>query len=122
MLHRRPGVLAAHDHAVAQRDPTGPHAWPAVDLALAPAALAGAAHQPARSVEPEAPRQGPPTRREQADRDRLALDALVAATVEGELDSRRSTSLVEAGATDGRAPQRMWNVGELSMHTRFVSR
>ena len=42
------------DQPVADRDLARPHARPAIDLAFAPAALAGVAHQPARSVEAEA--------------------------------------------------------------------
>ena len=72
VLDRGPGMLAADDHPVAQRDPARPHARPAVDLAFAPAALAGAAHETPRPVEPEAARQGPPPGREQAHGNRLA--------------------------------------------------
>ena len=76
-LDRRQRVLAARDEALADGDPARPDARHAVDLALAPAALAGRAHQPARPVEPEAPRQDRPVGGEQRDRQRLALDALV---------------------------------------------
>ena len=50
----RPCVFAARDQAVADRDLTRSDARPSVDLAFAPAALAGIAHQPARSMEAEA--------------------------------------------------------------------
>ena len=56
-LDRWPGVLAARDQALAHRHAARPDARHAVDLALAPAALAGRAHQPARSMEAEAARQ-----------------------------------------------------------------
>ena len=56
-LDRRQRVLAARDEPLAHRHAARPDARHAVDLALAPAALAGRAHQAARPVEPEAARQ-----------------------------------------------------------------
>ena len=122
VLDRRPGMLAADDHPVAQRDPARPHARPAVDLALAPAALAGA-------------HISPRGRWNRKLRDRIARPGGEQATATGSPSTpsnggrrsvnadRRARDLRRGGgAAVAPAPQRMWNVGELSMQTRFDSR
>jgi len=75
-IRGRPGMLAAGDEAVAHRDLARADARSPVDLALAPAALTGVAHQTARPMEPEAPRQDGPARREERYGKRLALGRL----------------------------------------------
>ena len=85
-IDRRPGVLAPGDETVADRDLARPDARAAVDLALAPATLAGVAHQPARSMEAEAPRQDQPVGGEQRDGEWLAFHPFVVKAVEREAD------------------------------------
>ena len=85
-VDRRPGMLPTRDQSVTDGDPARPDARHAVDLALAPATLAGRAHQAAWPMEPEAPRQHDTVRGEQCDRERLPLDAVVRPSVEGEPD------------------------------------
>ena len=69
-------MLAAGDEAVSHGDLARADARSPVDLALAPAALTGVAHQTARPMEPEAPRQDGPARREERYGKRLALGRL----------------------------------------------
>ena len=117
-----PGVLAARDQTLADRHAARSDARHAVDLALAPAAPAGRAHQPARSMEAEAARQRQPVGGQEAHRERLALDALVGVPVEGEPDEPLAPGRHRPGRLVEPAPQRRWKVGELSMQTRFDSR
>ena len=70
----RPGVLASRHQAVANRHLARADTRPTVHLALAPAALAGVAHQPSRSMEPEAARQDRAVGSQQGHRERLTLD------------------------------------------------
>ncbi len=84
--HGRPGVLAARHQSVTDGDLARPHARPAIDLAFAPAALAGAAHQPARSVEAEAARQDRSVGGQQRDRERLPVESLERLAVERDAD------------------------------------
>ena len=97
-----PGVLAARDQALAHRHAARSDARHAVDLAFAPAALAGRAHQPARSMEAEAARQRQPVGGQEAHRERLALDALVGVPVEREPDEPLCRGAIAAGHSSSR--------------------
>ena len=123
--HGRPGVLAPRHQPVADGDLARPDARPAIDLAFAPAALAGAAHQPARPVEAEAAGQDRSVGSQQRDRERLALERLERLAVECDADPAPcggSAPGPHGKAGDAPPCQRMWKVGQLSMQTRLDSR
>ncbi len=82
----RPRVLAPDDESIANGDLAGAHARSAVDLAFAPAALAGVAHQATRSMEPEAPRHDRPARREERYGERLPLYHVDRSTIDVDAD------------------------------------
>ena len=59
---------------------------------------------------------------EECNGQRLAFDPLVLASIERERDRSARRPSMAPPTRDGPSPQRMWNVGELSMQTRFDSR
>ena len=85
-IRGRPRVLTARDEPIADGDLARANARSSVHLALAPPALACVAHQPARSMEAEAPRQDRPPGGEHRYGEWLALERFDRSAVDVDAD------------------------------------